>query len=147
MSNDNNLSCIMILPPYQRNGYGKLLIALSYALSKKEGRICTPEAPLSDLGLISYKSYWTDTILYTLRKYHGDLSIKELSEITYIKQEDIITTLQPLELVKYIKGIYVLTTINSKAIDLHFKLKEEKAKAMNMHTFHFQEKLLYYRKN
>ena len=31
-----NLACILTLPPYQRKGYGKLLIAFSYELSKKE---------------------------------------------------------------------------------------------------------------
>ena len=30
----NNVACILTLPPYQRKGYGKFLIALSYELSK-----------------------------------------------------------------------------------------------------------------
>jgi histone acetyltransferase MYST1 len=94
-----NLACIMVLPPYQRKGYGQFLIALSYYFSKLEKRICTPETPLSDLGRISYKSYWTLTILETLLKYKGNLSIKELSEETTIKNEDIIYTLNELSLV------------------------------------------------
>ena len=32
----NNVACILTLPPYQRKGYGKLLIAFSYELSKME---------------------------------------------------------------------------------------------------------------
>jgi histone acetyltransferase MYST1 len=31
-----NLACILILPPFQQNGYGKFLISLSYELSKRE---------------------------------------------------------------------------------------------------------------
>ncbi len=34
----NNLACIMILPPYQRKGYGKFLIQLSELLCETDGR-------------------------------------------------------------------------------------------------------------
>ena len=94
-----NLACIMTLPPYQRKGYGQLLISMSYYFSKLENRICTPETPLSDLGRISYKCYWTTTLLETLLKHKGNLSMKELSEYTGIKHEDIVFALNELSLV------------------------------------------------
>ena len=83
---------------HQRKGYGRFLIAMSYELSRKEGRVGTPERPLSDLGKLSYRSFWRDTILdllaeTTLNKT-GSLSVNDIRAHTMIKSEDIITTLQ-----------------------------------------------------
>nr|POF09258.1 histone acetyltransferase of the myst family 1 [Quercus suber] len=103
-----NLACILTLPPYQRKGYGKFLIAFSYGLSQKEGQFGTPERPLSDLGLLSYRGYWTQVLLDKLKKHKGNIFIKELSDMTVIKAEDILATLQSLELIQYRKGQHVI---------------------------------------
>ncbi|KAK7322481.1 hypothetical protein VNO77_25862 [Canavalia gladiata] len=115
-----NLACILTLPPYQRKGYGKFLIAFSYELSKKEGKVGTPERPLSDLGLLSYRGYWTRVLLDILKKHKGNISIKELSDMTAIKAEDILTTLQTLELIQYRKGQHVICA-DPKVLDRHLK--------------------------
>ncbi|RXG61580.1 Histone acetyltransferase KAT8 [Armadillidium vulgare] len=89
----NNVACILTLPPYQRKGYGKLLIAFSYELSKLEGVIGSPEKPLSDLGKLSYRSYWTYVLLEILRDYKGILSIKDLRTTCHWKLTGTLTVL------------------------------------------------------
>ncbi|XP_067139602.1 histone acetyltransferase KAT5 isoform X3 [Centruroides vittatus] len=113
---DYNVACILTLPPYQRKGYGKLLIEFSYELSKFEGKTGSPEKPLSDLGLLSYRSYWSETILeimVNLKPGEGgerpQITINETSELTSIKKEDVISTLQYLNLINYYKGQYIIT--------------------------------------
>ena len=106
-----NLACILTFPPYQRKGYGKFLISFSYELSKKENKVGTPERPLSDLGLVSYRGYWTRVLLTLLSSHKGTISIKQLSEATAIKTDDIISTLTHLNMIAYQKGAYVLVAL------------------------------------
>ncbi|XP_060665883.1 histone acetyltransferase Tip60-like [Drosophila nasuta] len=111
----NNLACLLTLPPYQRHGYGKLLIEFSYELSKVEGKTGSPEKPLSDLGLLSYRSYWTWAVLEVLINYtsvlNGDrpsTTIIDISEQTGIHKDDVIYTLNNLNLLKYSKGQHII---------------------------------------
>ncbi|KIJ32089.1 hypothetical protein M422DRAFT_783622 [Sphaerobolus stellatus SS14] len=69
VSYDNyNLACIVTLPPYQRKGYGMLLIEFSYELSRRAGVLGTPERPLSDLGLRSYVTFWISVLVRFFRR-------------------------------------------------------------------------------
>ncbi len=63
-----NLSCLLTLPPFMRQGYGRYLIEFSYLLSKLENKIGSPEHPLSDMGLLTYRTYWKDAIFEYLTK-------------------------------------------------------------------------------
>ena len=55
-----------------------ILFYLGYELSKIEMCFGSPEKPLSDLGKLSYRSYWTWVLLNILREVKGTLSIKDL---------------------------------------------------------------------
>jgi len=98
MSWDNfNLACILIFPPWQRRGLGKLLIAFSYELSRRNGTIGSPETPLSQDGERGYLGYWK----YSLRRLllgldRPTITIRELSEITHIRTQDILRTLEEM---------------------------------------------------
>lgn len=98
--NQNNLACILTLPPYQRRKLGLLLIEFSYRLSRTEGIISGPELPLSPFGLISYLKYWSQIICWQLCE--GDLSgfeqvsIEDISVVTGMRINDVITTLKHL---------------------------------------------------
>jgi histone acetyltransferase MYST1 len=131
-----NLACILTLPPYQRHGYGKLLIAFSYELSKREGKTGTPEKPLSDLGLLSYRSYWTTVLLDILRQHQGNLSIKEMSEMTSITAADIVATLQHLNLIKYYRGQHIIS-VTQKVIDEHLKQSNRNAFKVDQKALHW----------
>eukprot|EP00035_Acanthoeca_spectabilis_P022623 m.444812 g.444812 ORF g.444812 m.444812 type:complete len:453 (-) comp19150_c0_seq1:2576-3934(-) len=119
----NNLACILTLPPYQRRGYGRFLIALSYELSKLEGRIGSPEKPLSDLGKLGYRSYWSYILLNVLHAHRGQqIPIPKLGELTSIATDDIISTLQAMNLVKYWKGRHFIC-VTPKLIEEHLATK------------------------
>jgi histone acetyltransferase MYST1 len=111
-------------------GYGRFLIAFSYELSKKEEKVScvlmncghwmiqlieyfnkvgSPEKPLSDLGAVSYRSYWASELLVLLRNFPGQhLSIMDLAQLTSIFAEDVTATLQHLNLLRNINGTYIV---------------------------------------
>lgn len=116
-----NLACILTFPPYQRKGYGKFLISVSYELSKRENTTGSPEKPLSDLGKISYRSYWVFVVVDLLKKKSiHEISINEISRISAIKAEDVIFTLHSLNLIKYWKGQHVIS-VTPKVLDQHLQ--------------------------
>lgn len=99
----------MTFPNAQRRGFGRFLIAFSYELSKKEEKVGSPEKPLSDLGAISYKSYWASTLLCVLRQFPGEqISVMDLAKLTSISTDDTMATLQFLGLLRNVGGTHVI---------------------------------------
>ncbi|KAK9384867.1 hypothetical protein V1515DRAFT_561098 [Lipomyces mesembrius] len=104
-----NVSCILTLPIHQRKGYGNFLIAFSYLLTRTEGKTGTPEKPLSDLGLLSYRNYWKYTLCYELRDLFlcpgqadeeiKKVSIMKLSGRTGMTPDDVVCGLEALNAV------------------------------------------------
>ncbi|KAH9958610.1 hypothetical protein BC827DRAFT_1362031 [Russula dissimulans] len=90
---DFNVSCIMTLPVRQRQGWGNLLIEFSYLLSKKEKRLGSPEKPLSGLGALGYKNYWTLSIMRYLRTAPDNPTLEDISDATSMTIEDVYNTL------------------------------------------------------
>jgi len=86
----NNLACILAFPPYHRSGVGRFLISLSYEFSKIEKRPGSPEKPLSDLGLVAYRSFWKSALIQCLILHKGQqLSISQISQETAMTENDI----------------------------------------------------------
>ncbi|EOO03849.1 putative histone acetyltransferase esa1 protein [Phaeoacremonium minimum UCRPA7] len=102
-----NVACILTLPQYQRKGYGRLLIQFSYELSKIEGKLGSPEKPLSDLGLLSYRQYWSENIVELLVEYNekeDKCSIEAIASRLAMTTQDVEHTLQALKMQVYHKG-------------------------------------------
>eukprot|EP00536_Pseudo-nitzschia_multiseries_P004278 jgi/Psemu1/187679/e_gw1.70.78.1 len=134
-----NLACILTFPQHQQHGYGKFIISLSYELSKRENTVGSPEKPLSDLGKVSYLSYWTHVLLNLLAEKsphandkpnqnskgndNHNLTIKDISNETGMKQEDIISTLQYLDMIRSWKGQHVVY-VQQETIEAYMKKKQ-----------------------
>ncbi|CAI8032974.1 Histone acetyltransferase KAT7 [Geodia barretti] len=136
-----NLSCILVLPQHMRKGYGKMLIEFSYLLTRREEKVGSPERPLSDLGLISYRSYWREVILTHMLKLSpspsssssssssrsscSEFSVKELSQESGIKCDDLVSTMQYYGLLKYWKGKHIVLR-RKEVLDEHAKKLESR---------------------
>ncbi|CAR22756.1 Histone acetyltransferase [Lachancea thermotolerans] len=122
-----NVACILTLPQYQRMGYGRLLIEFSYELSKKEGKAGSPEKPLSDLGLLSYRAYWADTLIKLLMNHGTEITIDEISSMTSMTTTDILHTLKALNILQYYKGQHIIY-MNEDVVQRYEKIKQKKGR-------------------
>eukprot|EP00924_Labyrinthula_sp_SR-Ha-C_P013550 maker-scaffold_5-snap-gene-6.51-mRNA-1 protein AED:0.00 eAED:0.00 QI:56/1/1/1/1/1/2/101/429 len=125
----NNLSCILIFPQFQKFGFGRFMISLSYEISKKQKFIGSPEKPLSDLGKKGYRSYWSFVLLKLLSS-GVMLNLDQISQRTSMKKEDILSTLDMLNFVKKAKNGIVLYVSRPLVIEKLKKYQEKKYELM-----------------
>ncbi|KAK5115731.1 hypothetical protein LTR62_000820 [Meristemomyces frigidus] len=99
---NNNVACILIFPPWQRRGLGQVLIAASYELGRREDRFGGPEKPLSQLGRKGYLNYWCGEVSRCLMKapLKRTMTVKEISEATYIQLEDVVAALKEMDVLE-----------------------------------------------
>ncbi|RLV91881.1 Histone acetyltransferase SAS3 [Spathaspora sp. JA1] len=153
-NSDYNVSCILTLPIYQRKGYGNLLIDFSYLLSRNEFKYGTPEKPLSDLGLLSYRNYWKIKIAEKLNQLNSkylsqqqeqetptdiSITIETLCKLTGMTPSDVIVGLEQLKsLVKNPMTNKYAIVLNLDIID--YEIKKWQAKGYTQLDY---EKLLW----
>jgi hypothetical protein len=115
---NNNIACILIFPPWLRRGLGQILIAASYELGRREERFGGPERPLSALGHKGYVAFWCgEVVRYILNlPTKATVSVKEISEDTFILQEDIVTALKEMDLVERRKTVTGNVIINKDKV-------------------------------
>lgn len=95
---NNNLACILVFPPWQRKGLGKILMGVSYELSRRENRLGGPEKPLSELGRKGYMRFWEARVARAILelKSKQTLSVGEISEASWVLPEDVVGTLKDM---------------------------------------------------
>jgi len=125
-----NVACILTLPQHQRHGYGKFLIEFSYELSKKEGKLGSPEKPLSDLGLLSYRAYWADVIVELLLNATDELSVDDIAQKTAITHADVMNTCTTLQLFRHWKGQHIIC-LSDAVLEKHEKVRSKRRRRIH----------------
>ncbi|WFD22251.1 histone acetyltransferase [Malassezia equina] len=132
-----NVACILTLPQHQRSGFGRLLIEFSYELSKRENKLGSPEKPLSDLGLLGYRAYWSETIVELLLKTDEDISIDEIATKTSILHADVLQTCQALNMLKQYQGKHYLV-LSDAIIEKHERQMKKKRRRIHPEHLHWK---------
>uniref|UniRef100_A0A0N5AXI5 histone acetyltransferase n=1 Tax=Syphacia muris TaxID=451379 RepID=A0A0N5AXI5_9BILA len=122
----HNLSCIVTFPCYQKRGFGRFLIDFSFLLSRREKVLGSAEKPLSDLGLLAYRSYWRAAILeflYLKMEHDGSfchLSVDDIARATGIEHADVLETLNELEMLS-VEDESLFLDINFTTVRSHWE--------------------------
>ena len=124
---------------YQRSGYGKFIISLSYEISKRSKKAGSPEKPLSDLGKLSYRSYWTHVLFTVFSTNEKSISIEDIVSLTAIRSEDVISTLQHNDMILEWKGQHVIA-VNRAKVNKYLKEHSKPVKLCKQEYLNWQPK-------
>ncbi len=112
---NNNLACILVFPPWQKKGLGKLLMGISYAIAKREGIMGGPEKPISELGMKGYTKFWGGEIAMWIlgqgvakkgkgalveASGEGEVTVESISRDTWIAKEDVLAVMREMGIVE-----------------------------------------------
>jgi histone acetyltransferase HTATIP len=121
-----NLSCILTLPQHQGKGLGRFLVDMSYEMSRREGRLGSPEKPLSDLGEKTYHTYWRECVLdalIPLAHLEGlPVQLQDIMQQTGMVQADVIWALRSLKMLDA-KSQELVVHLTPPMLTAHFDAK------------------------
>ena len=97
-------------------------------MTRTEGKTGSPEKPLSDMGLVSYRNYWRLVLCYQLRNQKKPLSVDDISNRTGMTADDIICGLEGLHVLvrDQLTGAYALR-LDYAAFKMHINKWEAKS--------------------
>lgn len=129
----NILSTIVVLPPFQNKGYGRILIALCYEIGRRKQLPGGPERPLSDLGERAFCSFWKDRIIECLRDYGDKIHrIEHLVCLTAIEFESIKSILVKFNLAKITPEKSTIT-VNQSVLRTEIEALAQKHRSPSFH--------------
>ena len=98
-----------------------MLIDFSYLLSRAERQPGTPEKPLSDLGRVSYHSYWKSVVLEYINNHrdHKQLTIQAIQSETSMHPQDITLTFMLIGFIRKNTNNKFVLSVDWSKVDSH----------------------------
>ncbi|KAJ1924522.1 K(lysine) acetyltransferase [Tieghemiomyces parasiticus] len=106
------------------HGYGRLLIELSYHLTRLDRKVGTPERPLSAQARTTFERCWQRLVLTALRaSIQGYVALTDLAQTTGMVEEDVLVALDDLGLMEHWHSRHVLcvTSDNLTTAEARFR--------------------------
>ena len=115
---NNNLACILVFPPWQRKGLGKILMGISYELSKREERVGGPEKPLSELGRRGYMRFWKARVASVILNMRAKTnpSVEQIATECWMLVDDVMVVLKEMSVLEARKRVSGGMTVSKAKI-------------------------------